>query len=710
MPLSILCYLYIVCDCNHTIKRYLNIFFNKTSEVSMLRVITTVSILLFIFLQNPLYAAEINITSDTTWTDDSITVYKSIRIQNGATLTIDSGANVYFSEYITIDDSATLQINSNCFIGSKSINILQDASLFIEKGTTINISGTIANWGQIKATGSEIDSIIFKGYTNNGGIKFYKQSAYTDSSFFNYCIFTDLGKVAPATKALTIDSISYLSINNSTFEGCTYGPLDINEAIIDINNCLFDNNEDGKISIGNSTVNFNNCSITNSDNTYGAIAIDTSTVKFTNCTFSEINTSRPSYKNGCIYSNHSTVSLDSCTVKLSSYNGTSPYGSGIMAFNRSNATISNSTFYKCTISNSYNGGVVFGDSSNITIENTLFDSCLTDDEGAMVYSSQCTTIVKKSEFRDNTLNNNGRCGVLYTDNSFLDMSTSYIKRTVIKNSDLSGVLTFEKAISHITNCEISKTNNTSYDYAFTMYIENSDIQLINSSIINSYTGGHINYKCHGIYITDTSSCEIINSNLWNINGNTIFLDGKNDITNVKLRNSNIQFAQDSIKFSGGTISSYLNCINAYPMFADSAASNYSLLTGSPLINTGTVDTGGLKVGAIDIIGNSRIFEGRIDIGPYEYDGLVPIIEDSKPIQNNGILIKNGKLFIGKGHKKLQMVLFKANGQCSGTIKINKDAVVYDLDDELNGKIANGLYFINLVDNRKKLLHFKYIKN
>ncbi len=60
-----------------------------------------------------------------------------------------------------------------------------------------------------------------------------------------------------------------------------------------------------------------------------------------------------------------------------------------------------------------------------------------------------------------------------------------------------------------------------------------------------------------------------------------------------------------------------NLIGIDPMFVNSAGRDYRLLHGSPAINTGANSPPG-GLGSLDLAGNSRISNGTVDIGAYEY--------------------------------------------------------------------------------------------
>jgi hypothetical protein len=56
---------------------------------------------------------------------------------------------------------------------------------------------------------------------------------------------------------------------------------------------------------------------------------------------------------------------------------------------------------------------------------------------------------------------------------------------------------------------------------------------------------------------------------------------------------------------------------------------YQLSSGSPCINTGTADTTGMNLPPMDLAGNWRIWDGRIDMGCYEY-GSEPYVDINDP--------------------------------------------------------------------------------
>jgi hypothetical protein len=87
--------------------------------------------------------------------------------------------------------------------------------------------------------------------------------------------------------------------------------------------------------------------------------------------------------------------------------------------------------------------------------------------------------------------------------------------------------------------------------------------------------------------------------------------------------------------------------NGNPLFLGSVTDSlnvsqpeyYYLSEGSPCINTGVADTTGMNLPLMDLAGNQRVWDGRIDMGCFEY-GAPPVGNDNPemPIPANGIYI------------------------------------------------------------------------
>ncbi len=92
---------------------------------------------------------------------------------------------------------------------------------------------------------------------------------------------------------------------------------------------------------------------------------------------------------------------------------------------------------------------------------------------------------------------------------------------------------------------------------------------------------------------------------------------------------------------GGT---YQNNLDADPMLK---TSTLDLGGTSPCINAGTPDTSGVNLPSVDIAGNPRIHQNRVDIGAYEYQSDVSVISSPQLSSLSGIsLFTNSAPCIG----------------------------------------------------------------
>jgi parallel beta-helix repeat protein len=94
---------------------------------------------------------------------------------------------------------------------------------------------------------------------------------------------------------------------------------------------------------------------------------------------------------------------------------------------------------------------------------------------------------------------------------------------------------------------------------------------------------------------------------------------------------NIPNTKNFVKLGGGVIhasftlaqeaSSYFNSatslINSNPLYTDFANNDFTLMSGSPCIDSGNPSASGLNLPDTDLVGNTRIAEGRVDMGAYE---------------------------------------------------------------------------------------------
>jgi parallel beta-helix repeat protein len=169
---------------------------------------------------------------------------------------------------------------------------------------------------------------------------------------------------------------------------------------------------------------------------------------------------------------------------------------------------------------------------------------------------------------------------------------------------------------------------------------NSKLKLTNSTISGNDAGG----DGGGIYNLDSTSLTVTNSIIWNnrANANTEISSSSvfNDTTSITTVSHSIIANSGSSQDWNTEIGLDLGGnLDSDPSFVENVdlstvpdtSGDVHLLMISPAINTGTPDTTGLHLPIVDADGNPRIFNFRIDMGPYEYQGIVSVHPAAEPL-------------------------------------------------------------------------------
>ncbi|MBS3767175.1 MAG: hypothetical protein KGY75_03505, partial [Candidatus Cloacimonetes bacterium] len=140
------------------------------------------------------------------------------------------------------------------------------------------------------------------------------------------------------------------------------------------------------------------------------------------------------------------------------------------------------------------------------------------------------------------------------------------------------------------------------------------IYVINSTIAD-------NDDCSGgtIRLVDNSHIHLINTILRNESDTEIYFHPQHNPNSASLEYCNVDGGMTAIDVNNnGTLNWGEGNIDQDPLFEGGDPFSYQLSAGSPCIDSGTPDTTGLNLPATDLAGNPRIYNGRVDIGAYEY--------------------------------------------------------------------------------------------
>lgn len=187
------------------------------------------------------------------------------------------------------------------------------------------------------------------------------------------------------------------------------------------------------------------------------------------------------------------------------------------------------------------------------------------------------------------------------------------------------------------------TGNASTQHGGAIFsTRNSKFKLTNSTL----SGNEADGDGGGIYNVDSTSLTMTNSIVWNNRAN-----GGTEVTTASVFNDTSAFTtiSHSIVANSGSSQNWNNEIgvdlggnlDSDPLFLENVdlsmipdtSGDMHLTMLSPAINAGTPDTTGLNLPLVDADGNPRIFNLRIDMGPFEYQGFVSVTPGAESIMS-----------------------------------------------------------------------------
>ncbi|MBE9461655.1 S8 family serine peptidase [Dyadobacter subterraneus] len=195
-------------------------------------------------------------------------------------------------------------------------------------------------------------------------------------------------------------------------------------------------------------------------------------------------------------------------------------------------------------------------------------------------------------------------------------------------ADQGGAIDNRGSSPNITNS--SFLQNRGYYGAGITNVSQSNPVLLNCSFSgNTFTQ---NGPGGAIYHVDNSSSNIQNSILWGDNA---------EIVNETPSNTTISYSIVQGGWSG-TGSNNLNVDPRFvsqPVLNSGSIGNIALLACSPAINAGNASTTTANVGNLDLAGNNRIFNNRVDMGAYEFQAAPFLVTISA---NPGLTVTAGQ--------------------------------------------------------------------
>jgi hypothetical protein len=466
---------------------------------------------------------------------------------------------------------------------------------------------------------------------------------------------------------------------------------------------------------------------------------------------------------------HPFVSLTGAGAGLTVLNA--EQDSGFFGLYRSkNSAISGLTLTNVG-SNETNEMIFAGANSDVIFQDIAFENCHGTANVGLSISSTCNITVANCRF-DSLLSYSGPCGV-----SILNSSVK-ISNTVFHNLKSLGESGFSTAIysneSTVVADRIIVDDCCSSDFGVISYGNtygdaSNQLTLTNSLFVNNDC--NIDMSSGGVVIASNpfapstiTNCtfadnrgttpnvltvygeaNLRNNILWNpeLDSELRIIPPAHDDVHCILNASynDIRGGQDGIVYggSGSAVNWGEGNIDADPLFLGGDPFSYQLSENSPCIDSGTPDTLGLGIPDHDLLNASRVWNGRIDMGCYEYgstgsnDETVPPVQVSLDNYPNPIMIGTGATRSSNPHtfieftlpepirKKAEVSIYNIKGQRVKTLEVttniyelarkagvdtrgkyspNAYSAVWDCRDDRGHGVASGIYVYRLVVDGK----------
>jgi hypothetical protein len=303
------------------------------------------------------------------------------------------------------------------------------------------------------------------------------------------------------------------------------------------------------------------------------------------------------------YNNNDTSKFIFCKFENGKSKTTGPwtgiYGGAFLTLNYNKILIENSFFTNNINSVSCYGGAIAAYMASPTIRNCTFSRNSASGGGALFFA-EFNGIFENCKITNNTAGSGG--GIFIT-----GYNTSKIANTLFANNTATnrggGAYLYNDNPQIFINCTFS--NNSAVSGGGIACLSNSDPVIKNSIFWSNYASSSGNE----FYLDDVASDPKIYYS--NIEGGTAAFGGLGSGANY----ANVY--QNNIDQNPTFISPSTSDGNGAGVAYDGLFANWRLQQGSPCINSGTTGSTNPDIPGLDIDGNIRIFNGRVDMGVYE---------------------------------------------------------------------------------------------
>ncbi len=277
----------------------------------------------------------------------------------------------------------------------------------------------------------------------------------------------------------------------------------------------------------------------------------------------------------------------------------------------------------------------------------LMDSSVVDgfriikSENSACYLDSSDNATIRNCIISNNFTSNYGSAITITNSDNVLIENCFISNNIANGPGVAGIGAVNCNNLNIRNCILSGNSNSNISNVSAALFKNSNLTIVNCtfSANNNRT-----------LLLDTSSAILINNIIWNDSTDSDTLIQLNN-SSFYARNCDIRKGISGIKKDGSSIiTNGGELFNLNPQILDATSNKVDLTKNSPCIDHGSViDTSGW---GIDIEGNRRIFNNKIDIGALEFQGIVvPEPPAILPTLDTFSIPANGNITIDLNRKK-----------------------------------------------------------
>lgn len=527
-----------------------------------------------------------------------------------------------------------------------NVTVNSGKSLVFCPGTVINFQGGyhINIDGNMTAIGTVNDSIRFTSETKWGGI-FITGNDPADSVILKYCRISHCNRdVWPDTDnggGLNISGTIKTSISHSTFLDCMAddygGGIYCTGSGFSINNCTLYNCgagiSGGAIYYSGSRKNcITDCLLDYCGADYGGgiFLISDADSILMNCT---IMNCLADYGAG-VYLTGRQGSVYGCSV----LNCTGATGGGIYSNSAGPSEISGCVIEECNADIA--GGIYITGPSVIKILDCKIRGCVAETAGGGVsMENGADAVIQHCEISGNRVNH-GNGGGIHIEGASPDILSNSITWNFIFYGNGSGIYCNNGSPVISSNMFFENIADASGGGIYLLGMEPPEVPLIIQNLF--YNNASMNLKGGAIHTGNNQAGIFLNTISDNFGGgvycaqpiqvdlagNIIYDNSSWEVNSENMANTSLSYCN----IKGGWPGSGTGNLNADPQFYGlpyypwyMINIDYSLMPGSPCIDTGPTDLG-MDVPSTDLAGNPRKIGRRIDIGAYENNFLYQSID------------------------------------------------------------------------------------